>query len=166
MYYTFPRTAAALNQVGGEITATGATGTANAFSVNRVESTTRVLGVASGIEYFLTPQRFSLLGGASFDLSGVRSGSLTDQVGSFLQTRMQRIGLSAGIGSYGEAGHLALGTDVSYGWGETLAPDAYQIPPRYAVADFGVARFLFVLAGSTNVRSLRRAVDDVLSPVR
>lgn len=55
---------------------------------------------------------------------------------------------------------------MSYAFGETLAPDAYKIPPQNAVADIGVLRVLFVLAGSTNVRSLRRAVDDVLSPVR
>lgn len=177
VYYTFPRTAAVLDMTGGEIAATAAAGTANPFQVTRygrapaLESTTGVIGIATGMEWFVAPQRFSLLGGAGFDLSGVRPSSVRDavtqdHVGTFLQTRMQRIGLSGGVGSYGEAGHLLIGTDFSYGWGETLAPDAYQIPPRHAVADFGVARFLFVLAGSTNVRSLRRAVDDVLSPTR
>lgn len=106
--YTFPRTAAIFDQTGGEINATGATGAANPFAVRRVEHTTGVIGVATGAEWFLSPQRFSLLGGLGFDLSGVRSDYVRahvqqDSTGAFLGTRMHRVGASAGIGSYGEA---------------------------------------------------------------
>jgi hypothetical protein len=157
--YVFQRTAAQFAYTGVERGNATGTATENALTINRTESARGVFGVSVGSEIFLS-QKFGVLTGATTDLSAVPSNGLSDTPGSFFQARMHRLGLSLGLAHYSESTELMFGSEVSYGWGQTLVPDAYQVPPRFAIADLESTRVVFVLAGTTSLRALKRTVDD------
>lgn len=113
-----------------------------------------------GGEVFLNP-RLSLLGGFSIDSSIVPKGTLKNDPLNYHIARAQRVGLSFGVGSHGEGGDLLLGFEGSYSWGERLAPNVYQLPTRVDITDHQTFGLLFVLAGSTSFRNLRRTVNEV-----
>jgi hypothetical protein len=139
---------------------------ANGIPVDVEKRTTfgaRSLGtvnLGAGAELYTSP-RLSLLGGASIDVSVVPKGTLPADELHYYPARMHRTALSFGVGSHGGGGDLLVGTEVSYGWGERLAPNVYQTPPRLAATEQQVLGFLVVLAGSTSFKTFQRAVDDV-----
>lgn len=118
------------------------------------------VNIGAGGEVFLTP-RLSLLGGASLDSTIVPKGTLTRDPLNYHIARTHRIGLSFGVGSHGEGGDLLLGLETSLAWGERLTPNVYQLPTRLDIADHQTWGVLFVLAGSTSFRNIRRTVNEV-----
>ena len=115
---------------------------------------------AIGTEYFLSPT-FSLIGGISTNLTSLRPLTPSMTVGNLAQARTDWINLSFGIGSYGAAGDLLIGTQLGYGWGEAIAINPYIVPNNWAVIDIQNYSALIVLAGSTNLRTLGRAMKAV-----
>jgi hypothetical protein len=119
-----------------------------------------VLNAGAGAEYFLSPS-FSVVGGLSTNLSSLRPLSPTMTVGNLAPVRQSSLNLSLGIGSYGRAGDLMLGTQLSYGWGEALTANPYSVPNEFAVVDTQSFSALIVLAGTTNLRTLGRAAKSI-----
>jgi len=158
-----PRTSAAyVADYAGRSFDVSADGTTSDTAKKSVLST-RALGsldVGVGGEVFLT-RRLSLLGGARASASIVPKGTLAADPLAYHVARTHEAALSFGIGSHAEGGDLLLGLEGSYGWGERLAPNVYQLPTRLEATDYDTYGLLFVFAGSTSFRSIKRAVDEV-----
>lgn len=125
-----------------------------------VERPSAVAHIGVGAEVFIS-RSISLLGGVS--------GSLTfnDRPGGVLPTRQTRIATSFGLGSHGEGGDLLIGLELSYERGQTRVVNGYALPPEPVNVGMEGGRILFVLAGSTSLNSIRRAVTDVVTdPVK
>lgn len=118
------------------------------------------VNIGVGGEYFFMPS-LSVLGGLSTDISAVPRGALGKDQFNFFPDDMNRVASSIGIGSHGPGGDLLLGAEFSYGWGDRLAPNAYQVPSRIETTGVEQYAVLFVLAGSTSLRNIKRAVEDV-----
>jgi len=118
------------------------------------------MNIGVGGELFLSP-KISLLGGLSTDFSAVPKGSLKTDPFHYYPAITNRVAASFGYGSHGDGGDLLLGGEFSYGWGERLAVNPYQLPPRLETADERQYVFLLVLAGSTSYKAIKRAVEDV-----
>jgi len=118
------------------------------------------VNVGVGGEYFFTPG-LSVLGGLSTDISAVPRGALGKDPFNFYPDDMNRLAASVGVGSHGPGGDLLLGGEFSYGWGDRLAPNAYQVPARVETTDVTQYAVLLVLAGSTSLKNIKRAVEDV-----
>ena len=120
-----------------------------------VERPSAMMHAGVGAEVFVSPS-ISLLGGVS--------GSLTfnDTPGGVLPTRQTRIATSFGLGSHGEGGDLLIGLELSYERGQTRVVNGYALPPEPTNVGMEGGRILFVLAGSTSLNSIRRAVTDVV----
>jgi hypothetical protein len=131
-----------------------------AFDATFATRGTAAFNTAAGAEYFVSPS-FSLIGGVSTNFSATPALSPTMSVGNLAQERMHHVMLSFGIGSYGESGDLLLGVQTGYGWGQALAVNPYVLPNDWAIVDTQSYSALFVLAGATNLRALRRAVERV-----
>ena len=86
-----------------------------------------MLNTAAGAEYFVKKD-FSLVGGASFNLSALPPLAATLSPGNLIQERQNTVTASAGVGTYGRGGTLLLGFQLGYGWGESLAPNPYVTP--------------------------------------
>jgi hypothetical protein len=126
-----------------------------------VSSRTRgVVNVALGGEVLVSP-RLSVLAGLGTDLSAVPRGGITRGEMTYLPVRHDRLYMSFGVGSHGSGGDLLVGTELSYGWGERVAVNSYQLPPALAATTSGTFNALFVVAGSTSLASIQRAVRDV-----
>jgi hypothetical protein len=54
-----------------------------------------------------------------------------------------------------------LGTQLGYGWGQALAANPYVLPNDWAVVDTQSYSALLILAGSTNLRVVKRAAESV-----
>jgi hypothetical protein len=119
-----------------------------------------VVNAGVGAEYFLKPA-FSLIGGASMNLTAQPPLSPSQTVGNIVQQRVSVATFSAGMGSYGRSGNLVLGVQVGYGWGQSLAANPYVTPNDWAVVDTTSYSALVILAGSTSLRALGRAVERV-----
>jgi hypothetical protein len=119
-----------------------------------------------GGEYFMTP-RLSVLGGVFTNLSAVPplEPQAVPSLGNLLQARSHRVGASVGLGSYGAGGELLFGTQLSYGWGEILAPNVYAAPSDWSVVKTQSFSALLVLAGATNLRAIKRAIEGVKDAV-
>jgi hypothetical protein len=80
------------------------------------------LNFGVGAEYLVTPG-FSLVGGVSTNLtiSSPLVAAPVPSLANLEQARTSTATLSFGIGSYGPAGSLMLGTQLGYGWGQALA---------------------------------------------
>lgn len=76
-------------------------------------------------------------------------------------TRRHHVGASLGIGSYGRDGQLLVGLDSAFGWGNRLAVNLYQQPPSLTPTSHDDLTITLVIAGSTSVRTLNRAFEDV-----
>lgn len=145
---------------GTEIVAQGGTVAATTSSLLVGERKTGLLHAAVGLEGYLS-RRVSLLGGLGTSITFLNG------VGGVLPTRQTRIATSFGLGSHGEGGDLLIGTELSVSWGRTLAVNPYQLPPTVEPIDIAGFRALFVLAGSTSLKAIGRAVTDVvIDPVR
>ena len=128
--------------------------------------TSPTLNGAIGGEYFVTP-RLSVLGGAFTNLSALPAlkAAPVPSLGNVMQARAHHVGVSFGLGSYSGDGELLFGTQLGYGWGEMLAPNLYAAPPDWSVIKTQSYSALFVLAGATNLRSIKRAIEGVKNAV-
>lgn len=124
-----------------------------------------VVNVAVGTELFMS-DRISLLTGLSTDLSAVPSGALRGSLFNYYPYRTHTIAASFGIGSHGPGGELLVGGELSVGWGERLAVNSYQLPPTIGTTGHGTYQFMLVVAGSTSLRAIRRAVEDVQEVIK
>ncbi|MDB4998640.1 MAG: hypothetical protein JWM74_6072 [Myxococcaceae bacterium] len=163
-FYYFARDEAIASQMHVEELGTnGATATNAPFDVHYAVRSRAVANVAFGGELFVTPT-FSVLGGASTDLTSTPPLATTNTLGTFDRDRLSRVSVSGGIGSYGGAGELLIGTQLSYGWGQALAIDPYVIPNQYAAIDMRRYEVMIILAGSTTLRAIKRAVTQIVDP--
>jgi hypothetical protein len=129
-------------------------------SLDLVERPSGVVHGGIGAEVFIS-RSISLLGGVA--------GSITfnDTPGGILPTRQTRASTSFGLGSHGEGGDLLIGLELSYERGQTLAANGFALPPYPIPVGMEGGRILFVLAGSTSLSAIRRAVTDVvIDPVK
>jgi len=118
-----------------------------------------VLNGGIGGEYFLSPS-LSVLGGLSTDFSAAPTTEPRGDLLNYYTARSHRLAGSLGFGSHGNEGELLVGTEVSYAWGQRLAVNSYQLPPTFGRSDHGTFMALLIVAGSTSLSSLRRAVSD------
>jgi len=120
------------------------------------------LNAAIGGEYFMS-QRLSLLGGLWTNLSPFAplSPEPAPSLGNLVQGRAHRLGLSVGLGSYGDGGELLLGTQFGYGWGQSIVANSYSVPNDWSVVSSNHFSALFIIAGSTNLRAIKSAIEGV-----
>jgi hypothetical protein len=159
--YDFPQSEAigtSVNVNTSTLTSTGAT--PSTLSASYIIPSRGVVNAGAGAEYFLSPT-FSVLGGISTSLTSLGPIFPTPTIGNLAQARTNWVNLSFGIGSYGKAEDLLIGAQVGYGWGQTLAVNPYVVPNDFVVIDTQSFAALVVLAGSTNLRTLARAVNAV-----
>ncbi|HEV8547496.1 MAG TPA: hypothetical protein VGQ57_00685 [Polyangiaceae bacterium] len=118
--------------------------------------------VAVGGEFFVAPG-LSVLGGGWTNLSAFPplKPLPAPSLGNLVQARTHQVGISLGLGSYGDGGELLLGTQLGYGWGEAVVPNLYSVPNDWNVVGSSKFSALFILAGSTNLRSIKRAIVGV-----
>jgi hypothetical protein len=127
-----------------------------------------VVDGAAGVEYFVSPT-LSVLGGVSSDITSASDLPTSTSVGAFHQARISRVGISAGLGSYGSGGTILIGARLSTGWGQALAVNPYVVPNEYATVDARTYGAMLVVAGSTSFQAIRGVVDsvgDVVKPKR
>jgi hypothetical protein len=142
---------------GTTTTLAGTTVATTPFSANFSVHETPVLNTAAGAEYFIKKD-FSLVGGTSFNMSALPALAPTTNIGNLVQARQSEVTASLGVGTYSQGGALMLGFQLGYGWGESIAANPYVTPNELAVVDTRSYSAIFILAGSTNLRSLGRAV--------
>ncbi len=124
-----------------------------------------VVDGAAGVEYFVSPT-LSVLGGVSSDISSAADLPRATSVGTFHQARINRVGLSAGLGSYGTGGTILIGARLSTGWGQALAVNPYVVPNDYATVEARTYGAMLVIAGSTSFQAIRGVVDSVGEAVK
>ena len=127
-----------------------------------VERAHAVIDAAFGVERYLSPS-FSLLGGLSTDFSANPPLSATSRFGSVVWSRSSRASLSLGVGSYGGAGELLLGTELSFARGKAYAADSFGTPNDLALVNQTTWTALFVLSGKTSFSHVRQTVDRIRS---
>jgi hypothetical protein len=118
------------------------------------------LNGAIGGEYFVNPGT-SLLGGFYTDISPIQLSDAKPNLSDFVVASKSRVALTFGIGSYGDLGDVLFGTELSYIWGKVAAPNQLQLPPSLDWSNMNGFQMTFVLSGSTNIKVLKRAVDQV-----
>jgi len=133
----------------------------------RLDLSTRARGVVNvgvGSEVNLSPS-LSVLGGVSTDFSTVLKGALLSDPMSYFPSRTQKVAASFGVGSHGVGGDLYFGGELGYAWGERLADNAYQLPPRLETTPYESYSLLVVIAGTTSFKAIARAVTDLSDAV-
>lgn len=143
----------------------GGTTTSSAVGQSLTVAGRPVVDAAFGVEWFLSPG-FSLLGGASTDFSGLQPLSPSPPIGTLAETRMDRVTASLGIGSYGDGSELLLGTQLSYGWGKSIAVNPYVTPQSLALVDQKSFGAMIVVAGGVSLSAFKRTLKDLGSVVR
>jgi hypothetical protein len=118
------------------------------------------VNIGLGGEYFLSPG-LSVLGGFGTDISAVPRGALGKDPFNYFPADTHRVFTSVGVGTHGEGGDLLIGGELSYGWGDRLAPNAYVLPARVETTTQRQYALMLVLAGSTSLRNIKRTVDEV-----
>lgn len=136
--------------------------TTSSFQATFSTRTLPTLNAAIGGEYFMS-ERLSLLGGLWTNLSPFAElkPEPAPSLGNLVQGRAHRLGLSLGLGSYGEGGELLLGTQLGYGWGQSMVANLYSVPNDWSVVSSTNYSALFILAGSTNLRAIKNAIEGV-----
>jgi hypothetical protein len=124
-----------------------------------------VVNLAAGAEIFMS-EHISLLTGLATDFSAAPKGSLPGTLFNYFGVASNRVTSSFGIGTHGSTGELMIGGELSYGWGQRLAVSSYQLPPVIGNADFHSYQVMVIVAGSTSLRALRKAVEDVKKVVK
>lgn len=161
-----PTTGYSAELTGRELDGTGAS---LSDVAKRLDLSTKARGVANlaaGVELFMSP-RISVLSGLSTDLSAVPGGSLAPgNYFNYYPYRTQRVALSLGFSSHGPGGELLVGGELSAGWGQRLAVNSYQLPPVVGTTGYGTYQLMLVVAGSTSLANLKRAVEDVKGVVK
>lgn len=117
-----------------------------------------VWNTSLGGEYFVSPS-FSVLGGVATNESALHALSPTSTLGNLVQSRTSMATASLGIGSYGSGGDILIGARFSYGWGQSMAANAYVLPNAWGVVDTQSYSVMLILAGATNLRAIGRAVE-------
>ncbi len=115
-------------------------------------------GVGLGGERFLS-EDFSLLAGAFGETSVFDQLSTTERTLRLVQDRSHRLGISAGVGSYGTNTELLIGLQSAYLFGEMSAPNVFVSPTRIESVAHQSLRIMLVLAGSVSLQNLQRVVD-------
>lgn len=143
-------------------TATDGALASSAFSATYSARTLPTFNAAVGGEYFMTP-RLSLLGGFWTNVSafGPLEPVPAPSLANLVQARAHRVGLSIGLGSYRDGGELLLGTQLGYGWGQAIVPNLYAAPSDWSVVPSSSFSAILILAGSTNLRALKGAIEGV-----
>ena len=136
--------------------------TTSTFEATYTARTLPVLNAAIGGEYFMSPQ-LSVLGGLWTNLSPFAElkPEPAPSLGNLVQGRAHRLGLSLGLGSYGDGGELLFGTQLGYGWGQSIVANLYSIPNDWSVVNSSNYSALFIIAGSTNLRAIKSAIEGV-----
>jgi hypothetical protein len=124
-----------------------------------------IVDAALGFEWFLS-EGFSLLAGASTDLSGLRPLSPSPPVGTLAESRMDRATASLGIGSYGDGSELLLGTQLSYAWGKSIAVNPFESTPSLALVDQRTWSAMLIVAGGVSLSAFKRTLQDLGNAVR
>ena len=157
--YYFPRDEGARANVRThEVVVRNGVATASEADTVITQKTDGLVNGAFGAELFLN-RTISILGGASTDFSAIPPLSLTPNEKSIPQARVNRIAGSIGIGTYTDGSELLVGAEVSYATGRATAVDSYVLPNRLALVTQNTITALFIIAGSTNLNTLRRTVD-------
>jgi len=125
------------------------------------------VSLAAGAEY-LVSSGFSFVGGVSANFTTLSpiDPAPTPSLANLVQARSSAATAAFGIGSYGSAGSLMVGLQLGYGWGEALAANPYALPNEWAVVDTQDYSALLVLAGSTNLRVVKRAAESVENAIK
>lgn len=124
-----------------------------------------IVDAGLGFETFLSPG-FSLLFGGRTDLSAVDPLPASPPIGTLAQTRMQRVAGSFGLGSYGDGSELLFGTELSFGWGKSIAVDSLVSPPALALVQQRTFGAMLVVAGGVSLTSVKRTLRDLQNVVR
>ena len=119
-----------------------------------------VFNASVGAEIFVS-QKISALGGFATDFSALSSGALQGSLFNYYPSRTHRLMTSFGIASHGEGGELLVGGELSAGWGQRLAVNSYQLPPAVQTTGHATFQLMLVIAGSTSLKAIQRAVTDV-----
>jgi hypothetical protein len=134
--------------------------------LNLHEPARGVVNFAVGGEVFMS-DHVSLLSGISTDFSAVPDGALRrGDLFNYYPYRTHRVSASFGLGSHGSGGEVLIGGELSVGWGERLAVNSYQLPPVVGTTGHGTYQVMLVIAGSTSLRAIKRAVDDVRDVIK
>lgn len=124
------------------------------------EAARGVVNFALGAEVFFS-SKISLLGGLATDLSAVSKGALQGSSFNYYPSRLNGASVSLGAASHGDGGEILLGTELSGAYGERLAVNSYQLPPAITATGTSSFQLMFVIAGSTSLKAIKRAVKDV-----
>lgn len=116
--------------------------------------------VAAGFDHRFS-RALGVLGGASGDVSVAPNDTLTATPFHDYPARQNRFTASLGVGSYGGATELLVGTELSYGFGKRYAPDIYSTSPSFSVIDTQTYAVMLVISGATNFQTFQHAVDTV-----
>ena len=120
-----------------------------------------IVDAGFGFEWYAS-RTISLLGGASTDWSALAPLSATPPPGTLAESRVDRLAASFGVGFHGLATELLLGTELSYGWGQSVAVDPYVDPPRLALVDEHLFGVMLVVAGRTSLALVRDTLSRVI----
>ncbi len=136
---------------------------ATARSYNEVDDVDAqpIVDTGLGLEWYLNPS-LSLLGGASTDWSALDALPSEPRPSTVAETRLHRVTTSFGIGMHGVATELLVGTELSYGWGRSIAVDPYVDPPRLALVDEHAFGVMLVIAGRTSLAVVRETLSRVI----
>lgn len=145
---------------GREVNATNTSFDDRAVHLALAQGARSVLNTAVGVEKHVS-RRLSVLSGLSTDFTAVPAGALEGSPFTYFPQRTSRLAMSGGLSSHGPPGDLVVGAELSFGWGQRLAVNSYQLPPVYATADHTTYQLLFTIAGATNLSTIRRAFEDV-----
>ncbi|HEY6462390.1 MAG TPA: hypothetical protein VIY73_19615, partial [Polyangiaceae bacterium] len=143
---------------------TGSDATVVPFSAAYAVQEHPVWNTGIGGEYFAS-KSFSLVGGASTSLSSLPSLSPAMSLGNLVQARSSSVSASLGVGSYGGGTDLLIGAQLGYAWGQSMAVNPYVLPNDWAVVDTRSYSVMLILAGSTDLRAIARAVEKVENAV-
>lgn len=125
-----------------------------------------VLDSSIGGELMITDE-WSILGGFATDFGGVRALAPTSTLGSAVTYREDRALVTLGVGNYGGDGsELLVGVQLGAARGEIMVADSYAVPADLAPAKETTSTILFVIAGSTNLASLKKTLDQFRRPSR
>ncbi|MBI2394144.1 MAG: hypothetical protein HYV09_31530 [Deltaproteobacteria bacterium] len=150
------------NLEGTSVTIDGAGAREEKMNVVIARGARAVLNAGIGGQYLLTPT-LSVLGGFSTDFSAAPADEPRGDLLNYNTARTHRLSGTIGFGSHAadpKEGELVIGTELSYGWGKRLVVNSYQLPPEFSRASHGTFTALLIIAGSTSLASIRRAVSD------
>jgi hypothetical protein len=121
--------------------------------------TAGVLDSALGAEVFVS-DTLSVLGGVATDFGGVRHLPATSQLGDVVTVREDRAIATLGVGLYGlDGSELLVGTQLAMARGEILVAETHALPAELAPATQQTFSAMLVVAGSTNLATLRKTFD-------